>query len=47
AGPRRSVDALARDLELVVDELHIIGDAVVPRSLSNAIHEGFRVGNRI
>ncbi|MCP4655033.1 MAG: FAD-dependent oxidoreductase [bacterium] len=47
AGPRRSVDALARDLELVVDELHIIGDAVLPRSLSNAIHEGFRVGNRI
>jgi len=47
AGPRRSVDALARDLEFVVDELHIIGDAVVPRSLSNAIHEGFRVGNRI
>lgn len=47
AGPRRSVNALLHDLDLSVDELYIVGDAVSPRSLANAIHEGFKLGNRI
>jgi 2,4-dienoyl-CoA reductase (NADPH2) len=47
AGPRRSVNHLFQDLEFSVDELYIVGDAVMPRSLANAIHEGFKVGNRL
>jgi 2,4-dienoyl-CoA reductase (NADPH2) len=47
AGPRGPVNALSRELEFVVDELYTVGDAVLPRSLANAIHEGFRVGNAI
>jgi 2,4-dienoyl-CoA reductase (NADPH2) len=47
AGPRRSVSGLVRELEFSVDELHVVGDAILPRAVSNAIHEGFRVGNRI
>ena len=47
AGPREPVNHLARELEFLVDELYITGDAVLPRSVSNAIHEGYRIGNRI
>jgi 2,4-dienoyl-CoA reductase (NADPH2) len=47
AGPRRPENALARELDLSVDELYVLGDAVLPRALNNAIHEGFKVGNRI
>jgi len=46
-GPRHSVDALFRDLEFSVDELYVVGDAVTPRAVQNAVHEGFQVGNRI
>jgi 2,4-dienoyl-CoA reductase (NADPH2) len=28
-------------------ELFVIGDALVPRSLSNAVHDGYRIGIRI
>ena len=28
-------------------EVQVIGDALVPRSLSNAIHDGYRMGIRI
>ena len=28
-------------------ELHIIGDALVPRALSNALHDGYRTGIRL
>ena len=28
-------------------ELHIIGDALVPRTLSNALHDGYRTGIRL
>jgi 2,4-dienoyl-CoA reductase (NADPH2) len=28
-------------------ELHLIGDALVPRSLSNALHDGYRTGIRL
>jgi len=31
----------------VCGEVHVIGDALVPRRLHNAIHDGFRVGLRI
>lgn len=47
AGPRRSEADLLRELEFSADELYAVGDAVLPRAIANAIHEGFRVGNRI
>jgi len=47
AGPRRSEQDLLSLLEFSVDELYIIGDAVRPRSMHNAIHEGFKIGVRI
>lgn len=47
AGPRRPVNELIRELEFSVDELYSVGDAVLPRSLASAFHEGFRVGNAI
>ncbi len=47
AGPRRPVNDLIRDLEFSVDELHSVGDAILPRSVANAVHEGFRIGNAI
>jgi len=28
-------------------EIYMIGDAVMPRSLHNAIHEGYKIGIRI
>ena len=28
-------------------ELFVIGDALVPRNLSSAVHDGFRIGVRI
>ena len=36
-----------RGVEGLVPELHIIGDSVAPRNSLFAIHEGFKVGNRI
>jgi 2,4-dienoyl-CoA reductase (NADPH2) len=47
AAPRVPVQELLTPLEFICDELYIIGDAVRPRGLHNAIHEGFRVGVRI
>lgn len=47
AGPRASENALVRELEFSVDELFTIGDAVLPRSVAHAIHEGFRIGNSL
>ena len=47
AGPRASVNELVRTLEFSVDELHVVGDAVLPRAVANAVHEGFRVGASI
>jgi 2,4-dienoyl-CoA reductase (NADPH2) len=46
-GPRKSRNTLVAEMDYAVDELHVIGDAVLPRSLSNAIHEGYRIGVRI
>ncbi|MFQ6015909.1 MAG: FAD-dependent oxidoreductase [Anaerolineae bacterium] len=47
AGPRQPRQVLARDLEFSCDELYVIGDASQPRSLHNAIREGYLTGNRI
>jgi len=47
AGPRQSRQELMSALEFIVDELYVIGDAVRPRSVHNAIHEGYRVGVRV
>lgn len=47
AGPVRSRQELATELEYFCDELYLIGDAMVPRSLYNAIHDGFKIGSRI
>jgi len=47
AGNRKSQQSLVEELEFLVDEVHVIGDAVLPRSLHNAIHEGYRLGTRV
>jgi 2,4-dienoyl-CoA reductase (NADPH2) len=46
-GPRTSRNILVSDMDYAVDELYVVGDAVLPRSLSNAVHEGYRIGVRI
>jgi 2,4-dienoyl-CoA reductase-like NADH-dependent reductase (Old Yellow Enzyme family) len=47
AGPRMAQQDLLERLEFSVDEIYIIGDAVRPRSIHNAIHGGFKIGARI
>ncbi|MEW6424065.1 MAG: FAD-dependent oxidoreductase [Bacillota bacterium] len=47
AAPRRSAAELLFSLEFAVDELYVIGDAVAPRGLYQAIHEGYRLGVRV
>lgn len=44
---RRPENALLAALEFLCDELYVIGDAVAPRSLHNAVHEGYRLGAEI
>ena len=44
---RRSNDALITELDFSADELYAIGDAVAPRSMHNAVHDGYRLGVRI
>jgi 2,4-dienoyl-CoA reductase (NADPH2) len=39
--------ALFHEFEWMVDELHGVGDAVIPRGLEQAIQEGFRLGVRL
>ena len=46
ASPRKSVQDLFKR-EFDSDEIYIIGDAVMPRSLHNAIHEGYKLGIKI
>lgn len=46
ASPRKPIQNLFK-LEFYFDEIYIIGDAIMPRSLHNAIHEGFKLGIRI
>ncbi len=45
--PRKSRQQLINDLEFVSDELYAIGDAVKPRSVHNAIRDGYLTGIRI
>ncbi len=47
ASPRKANQELFQELEFMVDELHVVGDAVAPRGLYQAIHEGYRMGVRI
>jgi 2,4-dienoyl-CoA reductase (NADPH2) len=47
AGPIRSRQELTNELEYFCDEMYVVGDAMVPRSLYNAIHDGFKIGSRI
>ena len=44
---RRPNQELFHELEWMIDEVHGCGDALVPRGLTQAIHDGFRLGARI
>ena len=39
--------ALLHEFEWMVDELHGVGDALIPRGLEQAIQDGFRLGVRL
>ena len=47
AAPRTPNQQLFHELEWMIDEVHGCGDALVPRGLDAAIHEGFRLGVRL
>jgi 2,4-dienoyl-CoA reductase (NADPH2) len=47
ASQRQPNQELFQGLEWMVDELHGIGDAIMPRGLDQAIHEGYRLGCRL
>jgi 2,4-dienoyl-CoA reductase (NADPH2) len=47
AAPRRSNQELFHEFEWMIDELHGCGDALIPRGIDAAIHEGYRLGARI
>jgi len=47
ASPRISNHGLMNDFEWMIDELHVCGDAVLPRGLGSSIHDGYRLGCRI
>jgi len=47
AAPRKSNQELFGEFEWMIDELHGCGDALMPRGLDAAIHEGYRLGVRI
>lgn len=47
AGPRKSKQELSSMLEYLCDELYMVGDAIQPRFIINAIHEGYRLGARL
>jgi 2,4-dienoyl-CoA reductase (NADPH2) len=42
--PDRSLEQAARDLDI---ETYVLGDALVPRNLSHAVHDGYRIGLRV
>jgi 2,4-dienoyl-CoA reductase (NADPH2) len=44
---RKSRQQLITDLEFVCDELYTVGDAIKPRSMHNAIRDGYLIGIRI
>ena len=47
SGPRRANNALTGELGFCCDELYTVGDAVLPRNVCDAVHEGFKIGSRI
>ena len=47
AGPRRPNQELYNDFLWMVDEIYMAGDVHAPRDLTQAIHEGYRLGCRI
>jgi 2,4-dienoyl-CoA reductase (NADPH2) len=47
AEPRTPLQNLVHELEYFCDELYAIGDAMIPRNLYNAVHEGYKVEVRI
>lgn len=47
AGPVAPKQNLVSELEYFCDELYVVGDAMIPRSLYNAIHDGYKLGTRI
>jgi 2,4-dienoyl-CoA reductase (NADPH2) len=47
ASPRKSNQELFAQFEWMVDELHGCGDALMPRGIDAAIHEGYRLGCRV
>ena len=47
AYPGRAADSLYRALKGRVEELHLIGDALAPRGLMDAILDGARLGRRL
>jgi 2,4-dienoyl-CoA reductase (NADPH2) len=47
AGPRKADQKLFELLEMRTNEIYMVGDSIKPRSMNNAIHEGFRLGVRI
>ncbi len=47
ASPRIASRGLMSDFEWMIDELHVCGDAVLPRGLGPSIHDGYRLGCRV
>ena len=44
---RRPNQELFHELEWMIDELHVCGDAVLPRGFGPSIHDGYRLGCRV
>jgi 2,4-dienoyl-CoA reductase (NADPH2) len=47
AAPRKPNHELFHEFEWLIDELHGVGDALIPRGLEQAIQEGYRLGVRL
>jgi 2,4-dienoyl-CoA reductase (NADPH2) len=47
ASPRKPNHGLMNEFEWMIDELYSCGDAVLPRGLGPAIHDGYRLGCRV
>ena len=44
---REANEALKKAVQAEGIEMFVIGDALVPRNLSSAVHDGYRIGLRI
>jgi 2,4-dienoyl-CoA reductase (NADPH2) len=47
AGPRLSHQELFGACEYLCDEIYVVGDAVMPRDMYNAVHDGYRLAVRV